>query len=107
LSCRVLHRPLSYTQRSAVIGFTLTARRRGPAAASRATVENSNAARRSGAVVGLFLLLTVKRNTIFVRGASVGDPPAAPVTAPVEMRATGTFRLDKATRRFLDMPAAV
>ena len=57
----------------------------------------------SGAVVGLFLFLTLKRNTIFVRGAA----SAADAIDTGEMYATGTFTLDKHTCRFIDVPAAL
>jgi hypothetical protein len=58
----------------------------------------------SGGVVALFLYLTLKRNTIFVRGAHASSEAAG---QPGEMYATGTFTLDKHTRRFIDVPAAL
>jgi hypothetical protein len=62
----------------------------------------------SGAVVVLFLALTVTRNTIFVRRDLPADA-AAGVSAPgdVELRATGRFVLEKASRRFINVPAVV
>lgn len=61
----------------------------------------------SAAPVALLLLLTVKRNTIFRRGAVPPPDSAAAGQGTPELRATGTFVLDKHTRRFIDIPAVV
>ena len=61
----------------------------------------------SGAVVGLYLLLTLKRNTIFVRGTAGADGAVDAAGDPRQLRATGTFLLDKHAQRFIEMPAAL
>ena len=61
----------------------------------------------SGAVVGLFLLLTFKRNVIFVPGASASAPVSASAETAGEVYATGTFTLDKHSARFISVPSAV
>ena len=61
----------------------------------------------SGAIVGLFVVLTGKRNTIFVRGVDPAIAPVAVAVEPGEMHATGTFALEKHKRRFIDVPAVL